>query len=96
VAADSAAAVVESAAAVAVDSAAVEVADGSECQCNVKSRQSARRRLTAAALRFCLSQIHTAQGPHALGGAMNYIDNGAMTKGFALIGGPPTTDPPAS
>jgi Protein of unknown function (DUF2950) len=28
------------------------------------------------------------QGPHASGGAMSYLDNGAMTRGFALIAWP--------
>ncbi|HEY7333610.1 MAG TPA: DUF2950 domain-containing protein [Bryobacteraceae bacterium] len=33
-------------------------------------------------------KVLTAQGPNAPGGAMNYIDNGAMTKGYALIAWP--------
>src|SRR5215475_5650833 len=33
-------------------------------------------------------KVLTAQGPHAPGGANSYIDNGAMTKGFALIAWP--------
>jgi hypothetical protein len=33
-------------------------------------------------------KVLVAQGPHAPGGAMSYIDNGAMTKGFALIAWP--------
>ncbi|WP_144146108.1 DUF2950 domain-containing protein [Paraburkholderia sp. BCC1884] len=33
-------------------------------------------------------RILTAQGPHAKGGAQNYVENGAMRKGFALIASP--------
>jgi Protein of unknown function (DUF2950) len=33
-------------------------------------------------------RILTAQGPHAPGGAMNYLHNGLMTSGFALIAWP--------
>jgi hypothetical protein len=33
-------------------------------------------------------RVLTAQGPHAPGGAMSYLANGAMTKGFALIAWP--------
>jgi hypothetical protein len=33
-------------------------------------------------------KILTGQGAHASGGAMNYLDNGAMTHGFALIAWP--------
>ena len=33
-------------------------------------------------------RVLTAQGPHASGGAMSYLDNGLMTKGFALIAWP--------
>jgi hypothetical protein len=33
-------------------------------------------------------RILTAQGPHAPGGETSYIDNGLMTKGFALIAWP--------
>ncbi len=30
-------------------------------------------------------RILTAQGPHAKGGAKNYLQNGQLTQGFALI-----------
>ncbi|MEA3131575.1 MAG: hypothetical protein QOF46_3370, partial [Paraburkholderia sp.] len=30
-------------------------------------------------------RILTAQGPHAKGGAQNYVENGVLTKGFGLI-----------
>jgi hypothetical protein len=33
-------------------------------------------------------KILQGQGPHASGGAMSYLDNGAMTHGFALIAWP--------
>ncbi|WP_434106599.1 DUF2950 domain-containing protein [Paraburkholderia caffeinilytica] len=33
-------------------------------------------------------RILTAQGPHAKGGAQNYVENGEMTKGFGLIASP--------
>ena len=33
-------------------------------------------------------RVLTAQGPHASGGEMSYLDNGLMTKGFALIAWP--------
>lgn len=33
-------------------------------------------------------RILTAQGPHAPGGARNYVDNGAMTGGFAVVAAP--------
>ena len=33
-------------------------------------------------------RVLTAQGPNASGGAMSYLDNGLMTKGFALIAWP--------
>jgi hypothetical protein len=33
-------------------------------------------------------KVLTAQGPNASGGAMSYIDNGLMTKGFALLAWP--------
>ena len=33
-------------------------------------------------------RILTAQGPHAKGGAQNYIENGVLTKGFGLIASP--------
>jgi hypothetical protein len=35
-------------------------------------------------------RVLTAQGTHAAGGAMSYLDNGLMTKGFALIAWPST------
>lgn len=33
-------------------------------------------------------RILTAQGPHAKGGAQNYVEHGVMSKGFALIASP--------
>ena len=33
-------------------------------------------------------KVLTGQGPHATGGATSYLDNGVMTKGFALIAWP--------
>ncbi|MFM0199758.1 DUF2950 domain-containing protein [Paraburkholderia fungorum] len=33
-------------------------------------------------------RILTAQGPHAKGGAQNYVENGVLTKGFGLIASP--------
>ena len=33
-------------------------------------------------------RVLTGQGPHASGGEMSYLDNGLMTKGFALIAWP--------
>jgi hypothetical protein len=33
-------------------------------------------------------KILTAQGPHATGGAMSYLQNGLMTRGFALVAWP--------
>jgi hypothetical protein len=33
-------------------------------------------------------RVLTAQGPNASGGAMSYLDNGLMTKGFALVAWP--------
>jgi hypothetical protein len=33
-------------------------------------------------------KVLTGQGPHAPGGEMSYLDNGVMTKGFALIAWP--------
>jgi len=33
-------------------------------------------------------RILTAQGPHAKGGAQNYIENGVLTQGFGLIASP--------
>jgi hypothetical protein len=33
-------------------------------------------------------KVLTAQGPHASGGEMSYLDNGLMTKGFALLAWP--------
>ncbi len=33
-------------------------------------------------------RILTAQGPHAKGGAQNYLENGVLTKGFGLIASP--------
>ena len=33
-------------------------------------------------------RVLTAQGPNAPGGAMSYLDNGLMTKGFALLAWP--------
>ncbi len=33
-------------------------------------------------------RILTAQGPHAKGGAKNYLQNGQLTQGFALIAWP--------
>lgn len=33
-------------------------------------------------------RILTAQGPHAKGGAQNYVENGVLSKGFGLIASP--------
>jgi len=33
-------------------------------------------------------KVLTGQGPHAPGGAMSYLENGVMTKGFAVIAWP--------
>jgi hypothetical protein len=33
-------------------------------------------------------KVLTGQGPHAPGGAMSYLDNGVMTKGFAVLAWP--------
>ncbi|SMG10995.1 DUF2950 domain-containing protein [Paraburkholderia susongensis] len=33
-------------------------------------------------------RILTAQGPHARGGAQNYVENGVMSRGFALVASP--------
>ena len=33
-------------------------------------------------------KVLTIQGPHATGGRMSYLQNGLMTKGFALIAWP--------
>jgi hypothetical protein len=55
---------------------------------NVKV-QSARRRPNGRRAPVSPSvKFHNAQGPHELGGAINYIDNGEMTQGFALIAWP--------
>ena len=84
--ASAAVAVADSAAAEAVASAAavVAVADGSEYQCQEPAKCAAapngRRAPVLPSVKF-----HNAQGPHEPGGPINYVDNGEMTRGFALI-----------
>ncbi|WP_415124175.1 DUF2950 family protein [Paraburkholderia sp.] len=41
-------------------------------------------------------RILTAQGPHAQGGAHDYVDNGVMSRGFALIASPAGLVPSAA